>query len=208
LLVDRKDAAQSDVRIGVVGLDRKDKRYAQFEVFRTAFGDGFTSRLTQRLREQLGIVYNAGAVADWRLAPGPFFVSTAIQTPSTGQGIGEVIKILDDIATKGLPAEELDKAKQNIIRAMPAMFDTNTGTAAAFADLALQGLPDSWYATYAASVRTVTGAQVKAIAKTAMPSGKVVVSIVGDLAKIKADLDKLSLGEAAMHDLYGQPLAK
>ncbi len=208
LVVDRKDAAQSDVRIGLVGLDRKDKRYAQFEVFRTAFGDGFTSRLTQTLREKMGIVYNAGAVADWRLAPGPFYVSTAIQTPSTGQGIGKVLEILDDLAKNGLPKEELDKAKQNIIRALPATFGTNAGVAGAFAELALQGLPDNWYATYAASVRTVTAAQVKAIAKAAMPSNKVVISIVGDYTKIKPEIDKLSLGDPAMHDLYGVPAAK
>jgi zinc protease len=205
VVVDRKDAAQSDVRIGLVGIDRKDKRYAQFEVFRTAFGDGFTSRLTQTLREKMGIVYNAGAVADWRLAPGPFFVSTAIQTPSTGQGIATVFSILDDIAKNGLPKEELDKAKQNIIRALPATFGTNAGVAGAYAELALLGLPDNWYATYAASVRTVTSAQVKTVAKATMPSTKVVVSIVGDYAKIKPELDKLSLGEPAMHDPYGLP---
>ncbi len=208
LVVDRKDAAQSDVRIGLVGLDRKDRRYAQFEVFRTAFGDGFTSRLTQTLREKLGIVYNASAFADWRLAPGPFYVSTAIQTPSTGQGIGKVLEILDDLAKNGLPKEELEKAKQNIIRALPATFGTNAGVAGAFAELALQGLPDNWYATYAASVRTVTAAQVKAIAKAAMPSNKVVISIVGDYTKIKPEIDKLSLGDPAMHDLYGVPAAK
>lgn len=208
LVVDRKDAAQSDVRIGLVGLDRKDKRYAQFEVFRTAFGDGFTSRLTQTLREKMGIVYNVGAVADWRRAPGPLYVSTAIQTPSTGQGVGKVLEILDDLAKNGLPKEELDKAKQNIIRALPATFGTNAGVANAFADLALQGLPDTWYATYAATVRGVTAAQVKAIAKAAMPSNKVVISIVGDYTKIKPELDKLSLGDAVMHDLYGLPVAK
>src|SRR4029079_10803299 len=55
LLVDRKDAAQSDVRIGLVGLDRKDKLYFQFEVLSSVLGGGFTSRLVQRLREQMGI---------------------------------------------------------------------------------------------------------------------------------------------------------
>jgi zinc protease len=205
-VVDRKDAAQTDTRIGIVGIDRKDKRYAQFEVFRTALGDGFTSRLTQTLREKLGIVYNASAVADWRVAPGPVYVATAIQTLSTGQGIGKVVEILDDIAKNGLPKEELEKAKQNIIRALPATFGTNAGVAGAYADLALFGLPDNWYATYAARVRTVNVAQIKAIAKASMPSNKVVIAIVGDYTKIKPEVDKLSLGDPVMHDLYGLPV--
>jgi zinc protease len=206
LLVDRKDAAQSDVRIGLVGLDRRDRRYYQFEVLSSALGGGFTSRLVQRLREQLGITYGARAGMDYRLAPGPFVISTAIVTPQTGTGISEIVTILDDLATKDMPAEELDKSKQNLIRALPSMFDTNASTAGAFADLAIFGLPDNWYATYAANVRKVTAKDVKSAAKTLIPSKNMVISIVGDLSKIKADLDKLNLGEPAMHDLYGMPL--
>jgi zinc protease len=206
LLVDRKDAAQSDVRIGLVGLDRKDRRYYQFEVLSSALGGGFTSRLVQRLREQLGITYGARAGMDYRLVPGPFLISTAIVTPETGRGLTEIFKILDDLATNDLPAEELDKSKQNLIRALPSMFGTNASTAGAFADLAIFGLPDNWYAGYAANVRKVTAKDVKAAAAKLIPSKNMVISIVGDMSKIKAELDKLSLGDAAMHDLYGIPL--
>ena len=203
LLVDRKDAAQSDVRIGLVGLARKDKRYPAFEVFRTTLGDGFTSRLTQRLREQLGITYGASASQDYRVARGPFVIGTAIVTPATGQGVGEVLKIVDALNTTNIPADELEKSKQNIIRALPSMFGTNAATAGAFADLALHGLPDNYYATYAAAIRKVTAKDVKAAAKAVVPTNKLVIAIVGDLAKIKPDLDKLGLGEPVMHDLYG-----
>lgn len=208
LLVDRKDAAQSDVRIGLVGLDRKDKRYPAFEVFRTTLGDGFTSRLTQRLREQLGITYGANANQDYRAARGPFVIGSAIVTPATGQGVGEILKLVDDLNTNDVPAEELEKSKQNIIRALPAMFGTNAATAGAFADLALHNLPDNYYTTYAAQIRKVTAKDVKAAAKTVVPTGKLVIAIVGDLTKIKPDVDKIGLGEPAMFDLYGVPLAK
>ena len=208
LLVDRKDAAQSDVRIGILGPDRKDKKFFAFEVFRTTLGDGFTSRLMQRLREQLGITYGVNASVDWRLARGPFVISTAIVTPSTGQGISETLKMVDELATKDVPAEELDKSKQNLIRALPARFGTNSSTAEAFAELALFGLPDNWYTRYADSVRKITAKDVKAIAKAVAPAPKLVVSVVGDMSKVRADLDKLGLGEPAMFDLYGMPLAK
>jgi zinc protease len=208
LLVDRKEAAQSDVRIGLVGLDRKDRRYYQFEVLATTLGGGFTSRLVQRLREQLGITYGAGSGMAYRLAPGPFVISTAIVTAETGRGLTEIFTMLDDLATKDVPADELEKSKQNLIRALPAQFETNDATANAFAELALFGLPDNWYASYAANVRRVTARDVKAAAKALIPSKNMVVSIVGDLAKIRADIDKLNLGTPAMHDLYGMPLAK
>jgi zinc protease len=208
LLVDRKDAAQSDIRIGLVGIDRKDRRYYQLEVLASTLGGGFTSRLVQRLREQLGITYGARAGMSYRVAPGPFVISTAIVTPETGKGLTEINKMLDDLATVDVPADELEKSKQNLIRALPAMFETNSATASAFADLVLFGLPDNWYASYAANIRKVTAKHVKAVAKAVVPSGKLVVAIVGDMSKVRADVDKLGLGPAAMHDLYGVPLAR
>ena len=205
LLADRPGAAQSDVRIGLVGLPRKDRRYYQFEVFRTVLGDGFTSRLVQRLREQLGITYGASAYQEWRLATGPFVIATAIVTPQTGTGLKETFQILDSLATTDLSADELDKAKQNLIRALPGYFETNSSVVAAYVDLVVHGLPDTWYTTYAANIRRVRAADVKAIAKAIVPSKRVVVAIVGDLAKIRADLEKLDLGAPLAHDLYGTP---
>jgi zinc protease len=208
LLADRAGAAQSDVRIGIIGPERKDKRFFAFEVYRTALGGSFTSRLNNRLREQLGITYGANAGMDWRVSRGPFIIGTAIVTKATGQGVGEALKIVDGMTTADLPADELDKAKQNMIRALPARFDTNASVADAYAELVLQGLPDDWYAGYTAGVRKVTAADVRAAAKSLVPQKQVVVSIVGDLSKIQPDLDKLGLGAPAMFDLYGVKLAR
>lgn len=206
VLVDRPGAAQSEVRIGRVGPDRHDRRYFAFEVLRTVFGDGFTSRLTQRLREQLGITYHPAAIMDWRKARGPFRVVEEIVTDKTAVGVDETIKILDDLAANDVPAAELDKAKHNMIRALPERFETNARTAAAFAELALFGLPDDWYTQFAAAVDKVTAAEVKAAAKSMLPSGSMAIVIVGDLARVRPELDRLRLGAPAAYDLDAAPL--
>jgi zinc protease len=118
------------------------------------------------------------------------------------------VKIVDDLAATDVPAAELDKSKQNLIRALPAQFETNAATAGAFAELALHGLPDSWYAHYADQIRKVTAKDVRAVAKTGIPTKQMVFAVVGDMAKVRADLDKLNLGEAETRDLYGMPVAK
>ena len=205
-LADRKEAAQSDVRIGLVGLDRRDKRYYPFEVLAGTLGGSFTSRFNNRLREQLGITYGIRAGMDYRVSTGPFIISSAIVTPATAQGLSEIMKILDDIATNDVPAEELEKSKQNLIRALPASFETNASTAGTLAELTLYGLPDDWYATYAENIAKVTAADVKEAAKTFTPSKNMVISIVGDMSKVRGEIDKLGFGDAAMHDLYGVPV--
>ena len=202
LLADRPGAAQSDVRIGLAGLDRKDRRYYAFEVMSTTLGGGFTSRLVQRLREQLGITYGIGAGMEWRVQGGVFGISSAIMTKETGHGVAEVIKLVDDMAATDVSAEELEKSKQNLIRALPAQFETNASVAGSFAELALYGLPDDWYARYADNVRKVTAKDVRAAAKL-IPSTKMIVAVVGDMSKVRADLDKLNLGDPELHDLFG-----
>jgi zinc protease len=205
--VDRPGAQQSDVRIGLVGVERKDPRYYAFEVLTSTLGGSFTSRLNQRLREGLGITYGISASQDYRVARGPFGISSAIVTAETAHGLSETLKIVDDLATTEMTAEELDKSKQHLIRALPAQFGSNASTAGAFAELALHGLPDSWYARYSDSIRKVTAKDVRTVAKSAIPSGKMVFAVVGDLAKMRADVDKLGLGDAEVRDSYGVPIA-
>jgi zinc protease len=207
LLVDRAGAQQSDVRLGLVGLDRKDPRFFAFEVLATTLGGGFTSRLNQKLREQLGITYGIRAGQEWRTSRGPFTISSALVTAETAHGLTETLKIVDELAATDVPAAELEKSKQNLIRALPAQFATNAGTADSFADLVLHGLPDRWYASYAAAIRKVTAKEVRSVAKAAIPSGKMVFAVVGDLAKVQAELATLGLGDPELRDLYGMPVA-
>jgi zinc protease len=205
LLVDRKDAAQSDVRIGLVGLDRKDRRYYGVEVLGNALGGSFTSRLNRKLREEMGITYGIRAGMDYRVATGPFLISSAIVTPDTGRGLAEIVKIVDDLATTDVSAEELSKAKENLVRALPAMFETNASTASSIADLVLHGLPDNWYAGYAKAIRKVTAKDLKAAAKAVIPSKNMAISVVGDMSKVRPEVEKLGLGEPVWFDLYGMP---
>ena len=197
LAVDRPGAEQSDVRIGMVGIDRKDAHYYQMEVLANLLGGGFTSRLVQKLREEQGVVYTIEASMDYHVAPGAFEIATAVDTPATGSAIAEIVKQVDDLAQTDVPADELDRAKQNLVRALPATFTTNASTANAFAELALYGLPDDWYARYADNVRKVSARDVRALAKAAVPADKLVISLVGDL---KAG----GITDAEVRDAYGQ----
>jgi zinc protease len=207
LVTDRPGAAQSDVRIGLVGPARKDRRFYAFEVLRTTLGDGFTSRLTQRLRGQLGITYGARAAMDWRPAPGTFSIGTALVTEATGQGISETLAIVRDLAVRDVPRAELEKSKQNMIRALPSEFETNLATTGALATLVQLELPLDWYVGYAAAVRRVTAREVRVAAAELLPTSKLVVAVVGDLARIRAALDPLGLWAPVLHDAYGLPQA-
>ena len=72
----------------------------------------------------------------------------------------------------------------------------------------LHGLPDDWFQRYAAGIRKVTANSVRAVARSVAPANKLVISVVGDMTKVRADIDKLGFGEPAMFDLYGIAISK
>jgi predicted Zn-dependent peptidase len=56
-LVDKPGAAQSQIRIGLVGVPRSTPEYIALDVLNTVLGGSFTSRLNTNLREKNGYSY-------------------------------------------------------------------------------------------------------------------------------------------------------
>ena len=71
-LLHRPGAAQSELRIGHVGLARKTPDYHALLVLNTILGGQFVSRINMNLREDKGYTYGARTSFDFRRAPGPF----------------------------------------------------------------------------------------------------------------------------------------
>lgn len=208
VLVDRPAAEQSDVRIGVVGIKQTDRRYYAVEVLATVLGGSFTSRLNRRLREELAYTYGIRAGQSYPKETGPFLISSGIFTPNTVDGLEEILRIVGELATADVGADELTKAKQNLILELPQRFQTNAGTAEAYLDLVAHGLPDTWYDGYAAKVAKITAKDVRAVAKTLIPTKSLVFVVVGDMAALRTGLEGLGLAGVLEFDPDGNPVTK
>jgi zinc protease len=198
LLVDRPGAEQADVRIGVVSIDRKDKRDAAVEVTATLLGGTFTSRLNRRLREELGWTYGIRA-SHYRLRLiGWFGIGTALVTSHASEGIKEALAIVGGVRDVLVGDDELNKVKMNSIRDLPSAFATNSNTADAFADLIQSGRPDDWYAGYEKRIAAVTAKDVQAVAKALLGQGKLSIVVVGDAKVLAPELEALGLGKVTL----------
>jgi predicted Zn-dependent peptidase len=205
VLVDRPGAAQSDVVFGVTSIPRSDERVFAWEVLVNAFGGGFTGRLTQRLREQLGYLYHVYPELTYDAAGGDrYTVLAPLVSPHTADGIKEILAMADDLAKNGTPPAELEKARKNLVRDLSGRFETNADMARAFGELALLGLPDDWYASYGTRILGVDAAAVRGAAETLLAGGRIVFAVVGDLAKVQSGLEALGLGKAEVYDLEGR----
>jgi zinc protease len=203
VVVDRVGAGQSNVLIGAVGLPRRNERSFRLEVLATALGGTFTSRLSHRLREELGYTYGAAAAAGYLRATGVVAIETAVFTPVTGAAIAEIRRIVADLGGAPLAPEELAAAQQNLVRGLPQAFATNAQTADSFAGIALNGLPPDWFTGYAAHIRAVTAEDVRALAAELLAPERLVTIVVGPRAQIANDLAKLGLGKPIAADPDG-----
>jgi predicted Zn-dependent peptidase len=192
-LIDKPGAAQSQIRIGWVGVPRSTPDYFALRVLNTILGGAFTSRLNMNLREEHGYSYGAGSAFEMRAVAGPFYAAAGVQTDKTSESLQEFFKELEGIR-KPIPAEELEKAKNYVALSFPLNFETTSSVAATMTQQFVYGLPDDYYATFTRRVRAVTASDVQRAAERYIQPDKFAVVVVGDRKTIEPGIRALKLG--------------
>lgn len=192
-LVDKPEAAQSQIRIGGVGVARSTPDYAVLEVLNTVLGGSFTSRLNQNLREKNGYAYGASSAFDMRLSAGPFLATAGVQTDKTADALREFFNELNGMLTP-VPAEELAKAKNYVALGFPGEFETTGDMARKLEELVIYSLPESTFSNFVPSVTAVTAADLQRAAARFIQPEKLAVVVVGDRKAIETGIRALNLG--------------
>ena len=192
-LVDKPEAAQSQIRIGWVGVSRSTPDYAVLEVLNTVLGGSFTSRLNQNLREKNGYAYGASSGFDMRLSAGPFLASAGVQTDKTADALKEFFNELNGIPTP-VPPDELAKARNYVALGFPGEFETTGDMARKLEELVIYNLPDTTFSNFVPSVTAVTAADLQRAAARFIQPERMAVVVVGDLKLIEGPIRALNLG--------------
>ena len=193
VVVDVPGAAQSQIRIGWVGVSRATPDYFNLQVLNTILGGSFTSRLNQNLREDHGYTYGASSRFDMRLAPASFAAGAGVQTDKTSESLTEFFKELDAIG-RPVDAEELTKARNYITLSLPSEFETLDDLATHLEEMVVYKLPDDYFNRYSGNIQAVTSAALAKAAATYIQPGKFAVVVVGDRKVIEAGVRGLKLG--------------
>ncbi len=207
-LVDKPNAAQSEIRIGQPGAARTaDPDFYALQVLNTALGGQFTSRINLNLRERHGYTYGARSAWAFRRGDGPFVASGGVFTAKTDSALVEFVRELKDIrGPRPLTADEAEFARNALRRGYPRRFETPGATAGVLADLALFGLPDSEIGNYLTQIARVKADDVTRVATRYLSPEHLTIVVVGDVAKIRPGIEALHLGPVTVLDAEGQPV--
>ena len=191
VLVDR-DGAQSQIRVGQVGITRADPRWPAARVISEVFGGGFNSRLNDTIRVKKGLTYGAGG----GFSASRFAGRMVISTFSKNATVGETVKtILDEVKRlqRQPPTEaELADAVSFIVGADPRKKETPSDVVDELWMLDSQGLPRDFPSKLLANVRTV---ERKALGKTAddlVDEKTLVIVVVGPADQLLPQLKKIA----------------
>ena len=198
-IVNKLDAPQSELRVGHVGLPRKHPDFFSVLVMNAVLGGLFGSRINLNLREAHGYTYGASSYFDWRRAPGPFVVSTAVQSEVTAPALREIFFEIDRIRAERISESELSLARDYLEGVFPIRYETTAAIASALATLVVYDLPTDYYEAYRRSVHGVSVDDVLEAARSHIHPELLQTAVVGDAAAIRDSVSGLSLGEIQVH---------
>lgn len=199
-LVDKPNAAQSVIYVGAPGAERLSADYPALMVMNTILGGSFSSRLNSNLRETKGYTYGINSRFAWAPLAGPFAISSGVRTNVTDSSLVEVFKELKMLRDLAVDATELERAKAYVALGVPQRFETNAQIAAQLVDLGSYSLPLTSLGDFISKVNLVAAADVQRVAKQYLPASTATVVVVGDVAKIRASIEALKLGDITVLD--------
>lgn len=181
VVVPRPGSAQSELRIGHIGVARTSPDYHALVTLNLVLGGQFVSRINTNLRERKGYTYGARTTFDFRRGPGPFVLHASVQPDATDDAIREAISELSAIRReRPVTDDELELGRAAVTRGYPRNFETAEQVARAIAQLALYDLPDDYFTRFVPTVMSLTPQDLTRAASEHIHPERLVTVVVGD----------------------------
>ncbi len=191
-LVDKPGAIQSEIRAGHAGITRRHPLFAAGAVLSQCFGGAFSSRLNDVIRVQKGLTYGARGGLSSRRFGGEFDVSTFTKTPTTAETVQACIDEARRLVAEPPAGKELDDAVAYMTGSFAGSLETPGDVAGRLWTLELNDLPADWWSGYLARVAGTTTDDLRACAASLLAPDRLIVVVVGDAERVKADLEKIA----------------
>lgn len=111
---EERDTAQTHIVFGTDTFPLRDPRRFALAILTNLFGGGMSSRLFQRVREELGLAYAIFAYKNFYQSAGQLGVYIGTQPGTAGAAVDAIRGEYARLAREGLPAAELADGKQQL----------------------------------------------------------------------------------------------
>ncbi|MGH7466831.1 MAG: M16 family metallopeptidase [Longimicrobiales bacterium] len=193
-LIDRPGAAQSEVRVGHVGLPRNTPDYFPALIMNTVLGGSFKSRLNMILRAEKGFTYGAGSSFSFRREGGLFSSGAAVFTHNTAESVAIFVRELARLRQDGVRTDEIERSRRYHALGFARAFETTRDITEQLAELALYDLDETQLQTYTDRIASVDQSDIERVARQCLRPEELSIVVVGDRVRVLEPLRQLELG--------------
>ncbi|MFK7955363.1 MAG: M16 family metallopeptidase [Lysobacterales bacterium] len=203
-LVDRPDSEQSMIFAGHIAPAKNNPDEIAIEAMNEVLGGSFNARLNMNLREDKHWSYGVRSTVIDARGQRPFLTYAPVQTDKTAESMAEIYGEISAIQGERPPmAEETARARDKNSLTLAGRWETANSVAGSLAEMVRFGLPDDYWDTYAGKVRGLSDQQVTDAARNTLTPDQMLWVVVGDRAKIEAEIKALELGDIQIMDVDG-----
>jgi len=180
-------AQQLNIYLGHLGVTRTNPDYYALQVLDTILGGGagFTARIPQRLRDELGLAYTtfASITMTAGLDPGRFVAFIGTSPENMKLAIDELLKEIRRIIEEPVTAQELQDAQDYLTGGFVFAFESSPQIARFLVHAQVYGLGFDFIEKYPQYVRAVTVDDVSRVARKYLDSENYTLVVVGPVAE-------------------------
>jgi predicted Zn-dependent peptidase len=193
-LVDRPDAVQSSMRVGLPVTDPSNPDWIQLNVTNAILGGTFSSRITSNIRENKGYSYSPFSfIGSWPTA-GVWVEVVDVTTNVTGPSLKEIFYEVDRLRTEAPPETELTGIKNNMVGVFTIQNSSRYGVMNQLQFVDRYGLGDGYLSGYIKNVMAVTPEQVQQAAGKYLDPSRMTITVVGDKKLVESQLEPYKAG--------------
>jgi zinc protease len=171
------------------------------------FGGGFSSRLFNNVRAAKGLAYSVGGGVGTSFShPGMTNIRMQTKSATTVAGIDALYEEIDNMHAKNPDADELRRAKDQILNSFIFRFDSPAKVLAEKMTYEFYHYPLDFLEQYRGQIEKVTADQVTQVARKYLQKDKLAVLVVGNSSEFDKPLS--SLGPVTKVDITIPPPPK
>ncbi|MFH1608655.1 MAG: pitrilysin family protein [Patescibacteria group bacterium] len=183
VLLKFKETDQTHFVLAVRTFDIFNKKNAVLSVLGGVLGGGMSSRLFQKLREEMGVGYYVRAYSDAYTDHGLFQISAGVDNKRVEEVIGAVLEECRKLVKIKVGAEELEKVKECLIGNMKLSLESSDDIANFHGGQELLRKKIDSADKKAEEVRKVTAEQIQNLAKEIFKNNKLNLALIGPFKK-------------------------
>jgi predicted Zn-dependent peptidase len=179
VLLKFKETDQTHFVLATRTFDLFNKKNAVLSVLSGVLGGGMSSRLFQKLREEMGVCYYVRAYSDPFTDHGFFQISAGVDNKRLEEVLEAILEECRKLVKEKVSTEELNKVKECLIGNMKLSLESSDDIANFFGGQELLRKKIDSAEQKAKEVRRVTATQIQNLAKEIFKNEKLNLAIIG-----------------------------